>query len=460
MEVIDAVLIAHPDDPAKSVTAMFGQMLGVFKLQSPDIQQYVDSKVVIRGKDIPLKPIRKRPTKRPGRVYRDPEDKEPRRDPDGIVITIYDAFDMRFRDIPNDTFDKCFHEIGTEVIKPTAPQTHRNHRGVYTTNRFIVVKKTDPDGNKIEFGTHIKINDLSFKIAYFGMRSHCRLCGTTHGKECPSKARFEILKELRKNELLARKRKIYSDSTLRQTNQLALTSDVSCMSGGGIGQIVNFIRVDDPQENIVINAGTNEIKSDTTEDFVYSVMTARDKLKGLAASANITMVLPDYPAETPVEKARKEFLEKSMAEIDEIETIKLREVEWDNQPYHRHPTEDGTRNIINQLDEKIGGLIVEGFTNEIVSPLKYKFVQPVYKVGCRGCNDLNYVPTLCNVCKDAAQHVDVSDFLHIVGKWEAEMYPQMEIEDPETKKRNKRGIQSDSDSDDVGKSSKKKIDKY
>ena len=447
-EVIDAIVINFPEDPTKSVTAMYGQRLGVYKIQSANIEPYVDSTVVIRGKELTLKAIRKRPRRPTGRVYHDERERN-HRDPDGLLITMYDAFDIKFRGLQNEYFDNCFHEMGVEILKPTAPQTHRHNRGVFTTNRFVVVKKIDADGNKIDSGTHIKVKDFTFKLAYYGMRSWCRLCGATHGKECPSKARFEVLKELRKEELLARKRKIFSDSTLRQTNQLALTSDVSCMSGGGIGQLCNLVHYDEKQENIVINAGTNEIKADSPEEFVYSVNTAAQKLKALAQTTNITLVLPDYPTNTPVEKAKKELLEEKMSEIDVIKTIKLTGIEWDNQPYHRHPTEEGTRNIIIQIHEKVGGLIVDKWEDSIVSPLKYRFVQPVYKVGCRGCDNMDYVATLCDVCKETAQNADTTDLMNLVDKWEKEMFPQMEENEDGKRKR----IESD---DDNGNSSKKK----
>jgi hypothetical protein len=455
-EVIDAIVLSFPEDPTKSVTAMYGQRLGVYKIQSANIEPYVDSTVVIRGKELTLKAIRKRPRRPTGRVYQDERERN-HRDPDGLIITMYDAFDIKFRGLQNELFDNYFHEMGVEILKPTAPQTHRHHKGVFTTNRFVVVKKIDADGNRIDFGTHIKVKDFTFKLAYYGMRSWCRLCGATHGKECPSRARFEVLKDLRKEELLARKCKIFSDSTLRQTNQLALTSDVSCMSGGGIGQLCNLVNYDEKQENIIINAGTNEIKADSPEEFVHSVNTAAQKLKALAQTTKVTLVLPDYPTNTPVEKAKKEFLDTKMSEIDEIETITLKQIEWDNQPYHRHPTEEGTRNMIIQIHEKVGGLIVDKWEDSIVSPLKYRFVQPVYKVGCRGCDNMNYVATLCDVCKNTAQNADITDLMNLVDKWEKEMYPQMEEDDDgDMKRRNKRAIQSESD-DDNGNASKKKI---
>ena len=92
---------------------------------------------------------------------------------------------------------------------------------------------------------------------------------------------FEYLKSLRKGKTGTRK--IYSDSSLRNTNELALTTDVACMPGGGMGQLCNVIGLDDKHDEVIIHAGTNEIfNTRTPEEFTYTVEKTKEKLKTLA----------------------------------------------------------------------------------------------------------------------------------------------------------------------------------
>lgn len=426
-EVCDALLLQHPEDPTKAVKKMFGSMMGVFRIQSVDFEPYLDSSLTIRGRELKLKPIRLLPFRGSGdnRTYNFSA-RSRNFDPDGVRVTIYDSYDLKFRDITGEEFDNYFHELGIEIIKPTTPQTHRERRDVLTTHRFIVVKNIDQQGNKIDLGTEIRIGNSSFKIGYFGKQAWCRLCGVKHGKECPSKARFQILQELRKEDL--KKRKVYSDSTLRHTNQLALSSDVSCMSGGGIGQICNLIHVDEKHDQVIINAGTNEIKTESLHEFVYTVSKAEEKLQKLAATHDVTVVVPCFPAVGAAETAKAQYLEEKMNSIKEIKTIKMTNIEWDDRPPHRHPTEKGTLEIIKQIHQNVGDLIMDNCEPDVICPMKYRQVKPVYKVGCRGCDNLDYAATLCQECKVAAKEVDVRLLEDLIRNLEAKLFPPIEID--------------------------------
>ena len=444
VEVVDALLIKHPADNTKAVKKMHGQLIGVFRIQSTDFQPYINSTLTIRGKDLPLKPIRRQPRRNNSNNNTYSVKKNRNYDPDGVKVTIYDSYDLRFRSIPNEAFDNYFHELGVELIRQTQPQAYRNRRGVLDTHRFLVVKNVDENGNKIDLGTHVMVENSRFKIVYYGQVTYCRLCDENHGKACPSKARFELLQEWRKDDL--RKRKLYSDSTLRISNQVALTSNISCMSGGGIGQICNQIPFDDKHENVVINAGTNEIKADSPQEFVYTVEKAQEKLKNLATTTNVTLVLPDYPSTGPLEQAKSEYLRENLTAIEEIKTITLSDIEWDDHPQHRHPTEKGTFDIIQQIHKQVGDdLILESCERDVVCPLKYRKVQTVYKVGCRGCEDLQYVSTLCGRCKESAKTADTTRLDVLIEKWKLIMYPPIEQVDIAMKEVTKRGISDDDD---------------
>ena len=69
-----------------------------------------------------------------------------------------------------------------------------------------------------------------------------------HAKPCPKRIRFKEMEMARLELVATNKRKFYGDSTLRQVNQLALAHNVACMSGGGLGQLCNAIKLDTPHE--------------------------------------------------------------------------------------------------------------------------------------------------------------------------------------------------------------------
>ena len=165
-----------------------------------------------------------------------------------MKIRIFDAYGLQYRGIDNTLFDEYFTSLGVEIIKQTQPERCLERREVFNTNRYIVVKKMNEEGVKIDFGTRITVSGHSFKLSYYGMQKFCDLCNRKHGWDCPSRVRFEFLKQLRKGK--TQKCKLYADSTLRYANQLALTTDVACMSGGGLGQICNVIPYDQTHDEV------------------------------------------------------------------------------------------------------------------------------------------------------------------------------------------------------------------
>ena len=266
---------------------------------------------------------------------------------------------------------------------------------------------------------------MKFNIVYDGMERFCHLCQKKHGKECPSKIRWEALKKLRKGKNL--KRKLYSDSSLSRANQLALSTDVACMSGGGIGKIVNAIPLDEKRDDVVIYAGNNEITSNgTLEEFAYTVSQASEKLKKLAAERNVTLVLPCVPTAGASEAGKAEYLTEKMCEIKEIKTIKLSDVEYDNQ-YHPHPTIAGTVKILETIHRELNNeIILEGNnTEDLTTHRKYYHVQPIYKVGCRGCDSFEYTPSLCAECLRKAETFNVESLEQKIEKLHKEQYPDV-----------------------------------
>ena len=94
--------------------------------------------------------------------------------------------------------------------------------------------------------------------------------------------------------------KLYSDSTLRKANQLAMSADVACTSGAGIGQIANLV-IQDPTniDDVLIVAGANEMRNtDDEQQFQFQMTQAAQKLHDLSAKKKISLVLPTLPRET------------------------------------------------------------------------------------------------------------------------------------------------------------------
>ena len=430
VEVCDALLLDHSDDEHKAVKKFWGRNLGTYGIESTDMERYVDSNVVIRGHTIKLEPVRRKQKKQ---IFRDP---------DGIKIRIFDAYGLQFRGIHGGLFDDYFDGLGVEVIKQTRPERCRDRPEVFNTNRFIVVKKTNHDGIAVDFGSRITVSGHSFKLSYFGMRKFCDLCNGVHRSDyCPSQVRFAFLKQLRKGK--TQKRKIYSDSTLRHTNQLALTTDVACMSGGGLGQICNLVPFDEQHNDIIINAGTNEIKNEQPlKEFVYTVESAGEKLKELSKTVPITVVLPPTITTTPELKAKSEYLQHAITTIDEIKTIQLNDIETANNDPHFHPTVAGTKEMIVQINDAVDNeIILPQCEDDTTLPTKYRQVQPLFKTGCRGCNTVEYTPTLCSSCKDKAKDVDTKHLTEKIEMLRQQMYPTMG--DIQMKDLNKRPLSPD-----------------
>ena len=414
--------------------------------------RYLDKNLVIRGHHIPLVPIRKR---KPRHQQAKRGDQERRRffDPDGIKIRIFDAWKLQHRTIPHSLFNEYFESIGAEIIKPAQPESCREYREVSNTNRYIVVKKTRDDGSEIDFGERISVSDTSFKLSYFGIQRYCGLCDKSHGWECPTQIHNDLLRTLRKG--TTNKAKIYSDSTLRHVNQLALTTDTACMTGGGIAQLVNAIPYDDPHEEVVIKAGTNELNEENLKEFVYTVQKTEEKLEKLATDAKITVVLPSIPTDTPEQIIKGQFLTESISKIVSINVIALAEVEMAD---FRHPSRKGTAAIINQIHAKKPIVLSDCRSDDTTLPSKYRGVQTLFKVGCRGCDSLEFTRSLCNTCVENAKVLDTTEIEGRIRLLRDQMFPPVETNEVQMNdidNNNKRGLSDDDDVNDPNSKSAK-----
>ena len=414
-EVYDALNIDHGDDYLKVVKQFYGRNLGTFSIQSDDIQRYVDKKLVIRGNEIDLTPVRENPERQNQRQ----ENRRSRNhDPDAMKVRIFGAFDGKHRALDNYLFDEYFASLGAEMVIPTRIERYYDRRD-FNENRYIVVKKTDSNGKKIDFGERIYVGGTSFKISYKDQLKFCGRCKVRHGWDCPSRARENFLREQRKGK--TDDIKIYADSHLQQTNQLALRSDVACMSGGGIGQIINAIPFDQPHKEAVICAGNNDLKAPSLGEFVYTVEKAAEKLAKLSTTMPITVALPPICNEFPELKIKGEFLRDTLKKVDNTTVFNLTDIELNES---QHPTAKGTKDMLAQL-HAVKQIIMPECETDVLSNQRYRGVQTMFKTGCLGCDDLSFTQFLCDSCKENASVADTTKIEDDIKKLMDEMFPPM-----------------------------------
>ena len=251
------------------------------------------------------------------------------------------------------------------------------------------------------------------------MKKHCFLCGRAHEKECPTRARFDHLKAIRDQK--PRKRAVYSSSVLAHVNQLATTADFACMSGGGIGQIINAIPHDTKHEEITIAAGTNEIVHSTdANQFVFTIDHSLVKLRALANEVKTSFIMPSLELPTPEMKARFDYIESELAKIPEVQVIKPKNVEMDG----IHPTELGTKAIIQELHAQFNDVILEEAETDDLTTKRYFQVKSLYKVGCRTCDTEELTPYLCEGCKSQCDDINTDAYDALLQKAENEMFPK------------------------------------
>ena len=431
LEVARALDIDFSDDPTKSVEDIgrYNKSLkGIFRIDSNDYARYNGQVLTIRERELQFIPKHRQPKKQsPSYGRRGPRDSDNSQRPnrkEGTFITIYRAYRLEHRGLYNELFDDYFREMGIEVIKTTLPQFKKGTR-VLNNNRYLVVQKLDDHKElRDKLGSFITIDGKRFYIVYTGLEKYCYECSRKHGYHCPTRARNEFLEKLRKDK--TSKRKIYSDSIARHANVPALTTDVACMSGGGIGQIINAISYDTKHEEVIVMGGTNEVVNTTNPaEFVFTIDKSLEKLKALSEQVVMTFVMPCVPLVTPEMKAKATYLEEGVRKIETVKVITLDEIDHDDDDIH--PTEDGTRAILKQLHSKFGDeIIVDGAEEGDITTRKYSKVQSLYKVGCRTCNDHSYTPYMCGECKQGtADEANVERLMQLYNKAEEEMFPDV-----------------------------------
>ena len=129
-----------------------------------------------------------------------------------------------------------------------------------------------------------------------------------------------------------------------------------------------------------------------------------------------------------------------------------------------HPSEVGTKDLLGQIDKFFKEeIIISDNINDVAVNSRYRFVDKTYKVGCRGCDSLDFTPYLCDECKQDSSLVNIDLLMQKTLQITATMYPDglheyeedmVEIDKPNGNER-KREL-SDNKSEKDGRSDKRR----
>ena len=391
-EVIQAIEKQLPEDRLKVVKQLRGPLLGLYRLTSTDYTRYEGKTLTIRGITIPI--ILRRKQARAETEKR------------GTLVTIYDAYEGRAQGIPGSEFNAVLATIeGVSFIRQTTPQFHKGTR-ILNGNRYVIL---DFDPEKVDLGEYIQIENFKFKLNYYGQQRYCYLCQAKHGSVCPEKEVFKQLMAEREGKI---SHKIYSDSTLRKANQLALAADIACTSGAGIGQIANLIAQDpDPISDIIIVAGANEMRhTDDQKQFQFQMTAAAKKLHDLSATRKIKLVLPTVPRQSIGDEVKYAVMKETMESLKSIDVIDLPQglVEYED----IHPTQDGTAALVGLIQKSEELQLVLNY-DHVTTHRNYLQVHSYYKVGCRTCDNKAYTTSMCADCYEASKATDTTRLVEI-----------------------------------------------
>ncbi len=325
--------------------------------------------------------------------------KQPRKE--GTLLTFRNAGTGALELIPSDAFDQSIKRLNLVPIVPTRMQRIKDTR-VLNGNRFCVVETPDNMKAIPESMPVVDPNSnekFQVNVSFKGQERYCSTCNEMHVGMCPKIAerrRKQSQREAMQKDFVS---KIYSDSTLRCADALGLKSEVLCMSGGGLGQIIQAV-IDDPDENekIVILGGTNDAKVENfvfTHDYCDNIDLSIAKLANHAKeNQNKTFLLvhqeptrADEVTKGMEATVRDVYLATRMKQIaDSVHNIEAVEIKYEAD-HTGHPTIEGTKEILSALNtlEFCGeSLIWDDST--ITTEKPYSKVQSIYRYGCNGCN--------------------------------------------------------------------------
>ena len=101
----------------------------------------------------------------------------------------------------------------------------------------------------------------------------------------------------------------------------------------------------------------------------------------------ITFVLPNSTTMVgSTEIVKNDYLQERIKSVQGIKIVETDNIEYDGKNLG-HPTENGTAEMLKQIDAAVGGIILQkAVVEDLTTHMKYRNVQPAHKVGCKGCS--------------------------------------------------------------------------
>ena len=364
------------------------------------------------------------------------EKKSSRARQQGTLLTFRWAGTSDIEFIPSGVFDAAIEHLKLALIVPTMMQKYKGTR-VKNGNRMCVVETPD---NLKRIPNSIPVIDPNTRkqhqvnVSFYGQERFCSRCDDMHAGKCPyieERKRLEV-----EREKLNIKTKLYSDSTLRRADVLGLRSEVLCMSGGGLGQVVQAAIDDpDPCENVVILGGTNDRKIQnfpSTDAFAHNIDMALVKLAKYAKDNEekrfcVVQQAPVMEEETTHadQMVRELYLGRRIHKLAETHAnISTLVVEYEADETG-HPTLKGTDEILVQLGTHLtdGDPLIWNRAH-ITSDKPYSRVQAVFRYGCSGCQNFgaglvkatHQNPLICDVCLSSPPTTKPEELLKKLAK--------------------------------------------
>ena len=349
---------------------------------------------------------------------------------EGTLLTFRGAGEGRLAEIDATQYDKKVEEAGLRLIVPTKLQFIKDTR-VLNGNRFCVVATPDdleaiPESLTITLHGNPKI--FRVPVTFKGQLRFCPRCNEKHVGQCPSLAEFYAAKQQKEEKRRDGeiRTKIFGSSTLRMADQLGLRADVCCMSGGGLGQIVQAT-LDDPSigefQNIVIMGGANDARDrncNSNEFFAANIDRCLEKLVTAARDVpdkqffvvnGVTHNADDGPVDDnlAIRQLYQIHSVQAKASAEANITAVCAQFEIDETG---HPTDVGTAQIINQVNTAVNdvSLSLPLIWNPafIVSDKAYRCVDSIYRYGCNSCKSYGAAiererhsnQLICDTCYD------------------------------------------------------------
>lgn len=323
----------------------------------------------------------------------------------GTLFTLYDCTQGPWEAIENTIFDECVKSLGT-ITKLTE---HQKFRGttVFNGNRyFCMIPKADmPDSVIIPDPQNANMSH-KVRLGYKGKAYFCARCQEKHVGQCPAKSEFYEAQKIRATATITKT--ILSDSTLRQADVTGLAANITCMSGGRVGNVAHML-LDSPdianQKEVIIIAGVNDITNDNEdrEQFLKTVEEGVGQIhRNLAGrDSRLTMVAPPLPSNASSLRCVKlrdyDKLLLGLSHNDDFPFTYLQTKDLGIHMDGYHPTVDGTKVLLTAIHGVVPMINNDKF---IVCDRLYQGVATAYKYGCLSCQeylglDQNYVCPRC-----------------------------------------------------------------